>query len=399
MPEQATIERVTRLLAYMLRHQPSDFDVELDRQGWAPVEDVLSALIERTGDDLTEDDLEAAIKAGDRARYDMQDGKICALYGHSVEIDPGEGAEPPFDLFVGIPARDRDRLERFGLRGGRRRFLHLATTVEEAREVGRRSAVEYCIVKVDATDAWEQGIDFYDRKSLWMAVELPTYALEIIETHDDGQDPNEGRRGGGRGDRDRGGRGGRGGRERGGRDRGGRGRGRGRDEERSERKPREEREPRAELDSGEERRPRVERKPRAERKPREEREPREERDSGEERKPRVERKPRAEREPREERDSGDDRRPRVERAPREERPKREPRARKEEPKTDSQDSGGFGLGVANADKAEKPKRAPKPAAMKPRAPKEEPKPEAKPAAKAKPAPAPKSAGPGFGEGI
>ena len=348
MPEQATIERVTRLLAYMLRHQPSDFDVQLDRQGWAPVEDVLRALIERTGDDLTEDDLESAIKAGDRARYDMQDGKICALYGHSVEIDPGEGAEPPFDLFVGIPARDRGRLERFGLRGGRRRFLHLATTVEEAREVGRRSAVEYCIVKVDATDAWEQGIDFYDRKSLWMAVELPTYALEIIETHEDGQDPNEGRRGGGRKDGERGGRGGRGGRER-----GGRGRGRGRDEERGGR---------------------------GERQPREERAPREDSDSNEERRPRVERKPRAERA---------ERKPREERAPREERPERKPR--KEEPKAESQESGGFGLGVAGAPKEAKPKRAPKPAAKKPSAPKEEPK--------AKPAPAPKPAGPGFGEGI
>ncbi|MDF1799646.1 MAG: RNA 2'-phosphotransferase [Planctomycetota bacterium] len=246
------IERVTRLLAYMLRHQPGDFDLELDNFGYAEIDDVLRALAERTGEDFDEDDLAQAIESGDRPRYEIVDGKIRALYGHSIEIDPGETAEPPEDLFVALPARDRERMERYGLRGGRRRFLHLALTLDEARESGRRAAIEYVVIKVSAVDAWEQGVDFYDRKSIWLAPELPTYSLEVVGEYDDGTDPAERRRAreGSRGPRreERGGRG----RERGGRgrgrdeERGGRGGrgGRGRDEERSA--PREEprREPR-----------------------------------------------------------------------------------------------------------------------------------------------------------
>jgi len=239
-------ERITRLLAYMLRHQPDDFDVELDKEGFGDVDDVVRALTERTGEEITRADLERAIDSGGRQRYEIVEDKIRALYGHSIQIDPGKSCEPPAELFLGMPARDQERMERFGLRGGRRRFLHLSLTEEEAKETGARTAEEYVVVRVKATDAWEEGVDFYDRISIWLAPELPSYALEVISTYDDGSDPvvrrgegaparggdHRGGRGGerrgrggdrgGRGD-ERGGRGGRGGRERGGRDRGERG--------------------------------------------------------------------------------------------------------------------------------------------------------------------------------
>ena len=42
--QQELLERLTRSLAYMLRHQPEEFDLELDEEGFAEVEDVLDAL-------------------------------------------------------------------------------------------------------------------------------------------------------------------------------------------------------------------------------------------------------------------------------------------------------------------------------------------------------------------
>ena len=195
MIDTQMIERVTRLLAYMLRHQPGEFDLDLDKYGYAEIEDVLHALAERTGEDFEEGDIAEAIDSGDRPRYEIVDGRIRALYGHSIEIDPGETAEPPEELYVALPARDRERMERYGLRGGRRRFLHLSLTPEEAQETGRRAAVEYLVIKVTAVDAWEQGVDFYDRKSIWLAPELPTYALDVVGEYEDGSDPEERRRG------------------------------------------------------------------------------------------------------------------------------------------------------------------------------------------------------------
>ena len=44
MSEQISTERLTRSLAYMLRHQPDEFDIEVDKYGFADLEDVLDEL-------------------------------------------------------------------------------------------------------------------------------------------------------------------------------------------------------------------------------------------------------------------------------------------------------------------------------------------------------------------
>ena len=58
MTHPALIERITRSLAYMLRHQPEKFDLEVDAFGYADVDDVVRALNERLGEPIHRDDLE-----------------------------------------------------------------------------------------------------------------------------------------------------------------------------------------------------------------------------------------------------------------------------------------------------------------------------------------------------
>ena len=215
------IERITRSLAFMLRHQPEQFDLELDAYGWADVGDVVRALNERLGEPVRDEDVVTAVGSGDRVRYQIEGDRIRALYGHSVPVEPGDASKPPEKFYVAIPQRDLERAQRFGLRGGRRRFLHLALTEEDARESGRRNAVDYTVLTVRALDAWEEGVNFYDRTSLWLAEEVPTHLLDVGETYHDGTERERERggrdsRGRGRGDH-------RGGRDRG-RGRGGRGR-------------------------------------------------------------------------------------------------------------------------------------------------------------------------------
>ena len=212
MSQNNNHERLTRKLAYMLRHQPDEFDVEVDKFGYADLEDVLDALSEELDEDIEEEDVSAAIEAGDRPRYEIVDGKIRALYGHSIKVDPGEPTEPPEELFLGMGSRDADRATKSGLSAGRRRFLHLATSEDDAKEMGRRAAPEYTVVTVFARDAWEDGVSFYDRKALFLSDGISTDHLEVGEVYTDG----ERRERRGRGGRDRGGR------DRGGRDRGGR---------------------------------------------------------------------------------------------------------------------------------------------------------------------------------
>jgi putative RNA 2'-phosphotransferase len=188
MTESSLIERITRSLAFMLRHQPEQFDLELDSQGWAEVGEVVRALNERLGEPVNEDDLRGAVTSGDRVRYEIRGDQIRALYGHSIQVEPGPPSKPPELLYVGIPAQDVERARRFGLRGGRRRFLHLALTEPDAAEGGKRGSRDYTVLTVRALEAWEEGVNFFDRQSLWLAEEVPTHFLQVGETRHDGRE-------------------------------------------------------------------------------------------------------------------------------------------------------------------------------------------------------------------
>ena len=189
-------ERITRSLAYMLRHQPEDFDLELDAHGFAEFEDVVRALNERLGEPIHDEDVLEAIESGDRPRYQVTDDKIRALYGHSFPIDPGEPSEPPELLYVGVGSRDAGRATRHDLRGGRRAFLHLALTFEDAVETGRRIAPEYAVITVRAKQAHDDGVEFFDRHSLFLAEAIPTDYIEVGEVRHDGILRDDSHRGG-----------------------------------------------------------------------------------------------------------------------------------------------------------------------------------------------------------
>lgn len=342
MTHPALIERITRSLAYMLRHQPEKFDLELDKEGFGELDDVVRALGERLGEPVESADVLAAVEGGDRPRYELRGSKIRALYGHSIPVEPGEPSQPPEFLYVGIDARDLQRAQQYGLRGGRRRFLHLALSAEDAREAGRRAAREYAILQVFSMDAWEEGTNFYDRRTLYLCEQVPTQYLEVLERGSDGYEPRvEGGERGERGD----------GPSRRREERGGRG-------ERSERGDRGPRHERSQDDRGPRR---DDRAPRHEdRAPRhDDRAPREER---------YER--RDERGPREDRfERRDERRgppPRRD-EPRREEPRRD-EPRREEPRRETprpaapaaNDGGGFGLGIFEEERKATPPPAPAP---------------------------------------
>ncbi len=372
MMQPSLIERITRSLAYMLRHKPDEFGIELDPQGYAELDEVLRALEERLGESIEEEDVLDAVEGGDRERYEVRDGRIRAWYGHSIDVDPGPPGKPPEVLYLGVASPDAERALRFGLRGGRRRFLHLALTPEDALETGRRLARDYTVLEIQALDAWEEGVNFYDRRALYLADPIPTEFIAVFEERHDGETPAP--RGPRRGEPER--PQGRGGRDRG-RDRDrDRDRDRGRDREparrpepaaRSERAEPSARPERAEPSARPEPAARAERRPPPERSPAPGRGPSHESDRGPER-PRT-----------------PDRVERREPAPGP-RPEAKPAPQPTAPAPARNESGGFGLGIFE-EPAPVRRPAPEPPASPP------------PPARSAPEPPPRPAGDSFGAGI
>jgi putative RNA 2'-phosphotransferase len=104
---------ISRTLSHALRPEPWLYELELDAEGWTPVEAVLAGLRAERNDwrDLAADDLAEMIATSTKRRHEMADGRIRALYGHSV---PGKLARtpspPPERLYHGTSPKTLDAI-------------------------------------------------------------------------------------------------------------------------------------------------------------------------------------------------------------------------------------------------------------------------------------------------
>lgn len=176
---------LSRVVSHALRHEPWLYELELDDEGWAPVEQLLTALREKGGDWEAVDRaaLEGMLATATKRRHELDGDRIRALYGHSV---PGRircrAATPPARLFHGTAPETWAEIQVDGLLPMRRQFVHLSVDRETAVMVGRRKSVSPIVLKVDATGAAAAGICFYEGNELvWLADRVPTDFIKLAE--------------------------------------------------------------------------------------------------------------------------------------------------------------------------------------------------------------------------
>ena len=78
---------LSREISYALRHAPWEYELEMDEEGWVPVEQLLDAL-HRTvkWSNICEADLKEMIEKSEKKRHELADGRIRAFYGHSIPM-------------------------------------------------------------------------------------------------------------------------------------------------------------------------------------------------------------------------------------------------------------------------------------------------------------------------
>ena len=98
------LKRLSKFLAVILRHNPSDFAIELDEHGFAAIEPVWQAILKKYGDTYSYEELETIVEGDEtgKKRYEILGDKIRAMYGHSqiseISYPP---AIPPETLYHG----------------------------------------------------------------------------------------------------------------------------------------------------------------------------------------------------------------------------------------------------------------------------------------------------------
>ncbi|WP_145367728.1 RNA 2'-phosphotransferase [Maioricimonas rarisocia] len=168
---------LSRTISHALRHAPWLYELELDDEGWTPVEPLLTALRREREEwaDLTETDLGRMIAAMPKQRHELKDGQIRALYGHSLAGKlKKEPAEPPQYLYHGTAPDTVQLITSGGLLPMSRQYVHLSSDEATALQVGHRKAGRPVILRIDAATAHAAGVPFYlGNENVWLADSVP----------------------------------------------------------------------------------------------------------------------------------------------------------------------------------------------------------------------------------
>jgi putative RNA 2'-phosphotransferase len=180
-----SLTELSKTVSHALRHEPWLYELELDDEGWVPVDQLLDGL-HGLGDEWAGVDratLERMVANASKARHELRGDRIRALYGHSVPGRIGkQPARPPDVLYHGTSPATVGRVLDDGLRPMGRQYVHLSPDRATAVQVGLRKARPCAVLRVDAARAWADGVRFYrGNDQVWLADAVPADYLQELD--------------------------------------------------------------------------------------------------------------------------------------------------------------------------------------------------------------------------
>lgn len=168
--------KLSKEISYALRHAPWKYELEIDDKGWVDISQLIMSLNDSEDwQGLNEQDLYRMTESSDKKRHEISNGKIRALYGHSIpQKILKEPKSPPKILYHGTVRRFIPAIKKKGLIPQSRQYVHLSIDIETAFQVGKRRDSEPDILKIRALDAWNEGLSFYyGNQKVWLADFVP----------------------------------------------------------------------------------------------------------------------------------------------------------------------------------------------------------------------------------
>lgn len=169
---------LSKTLSYALRHNPYEFDIELDQEGWVDLVSLLNSLRKiKSYENVTAEDIQKIIKDSSKTRFDLDtsNNRIRAFYGHSVEDRiVKEMTAPPGTLYHGTDPLTAQIILKQGLKPMTRQYVHLSTDHRTAMVTGRRKCMSPLILTIHSKDAHARGIKFYiGNQDVWLSDFIP----------------------------------------------------------------------------------------------------------------------------------------------------------------------------------------------------------------------------------
>jgi putative RNA 2'-phosphotransferase len=173
---------LSKLLALLLRHQADAHGLALDPEGFVPLDQVLAAINQKGGWDwVRAEHVEQVIAQQAKRRYEIVDGDIRAIYGHSLATAISYPVvEPPDVLLHGTARRFVDVILREGLRPMNRQYVHLTDDPALAQLTGRRRDARPAILRIEAAQAHTAGVAFFQADNgIFLAKLVPAEYIAV----------------------------------------------------------------------------------------------------------------------------------------------------------------------------------------------------------------------------
>jgi len=158
---------LSKLMSFLLRHDPSAAGLRMDQEGWVSVDDLVEGIRKRWRNAnlyswVRREHVVAVAVLDPKGRFELRNGMIRARYGHSARLNlrlsyPRDHSSRT--LFHGTAPENLDSIMREGLKPMKRGFVHLSLSLEDACEVGRRRSSKPAVLVIDAECLRKHGIE------------------------------------------------------------------------------------------------------------------------------------------------------------------------------------------------------------------------------------------------
>lgn len=173
-----------RLLTYVLRHKPESIDIEVDKNGWTDVTQLILKINShpKLKERINFSKLKSLVDTDSKSRFEFKDSftKIRACQGHTIKVDLQLKEEaPPEILYHGTIEKSLKLILKEGIKKMSRHAVHLSTDIETATEVGSRRATPL-LLKIEALRMRADGYKFYkSTNGVWLTEKVPPKYIKV----------------------------------------------------------------------------------------------------------------------------------------------------------------------------------------------------------------------------
>jgi putative RNA 2'-phosphotransferase len=177
-----SLDSTSKFLSLVLRHQPEVIGMQLDPEGWLPIDELIENA-NRKGNELSLELLHDVVASCEKKRFSLSDDglKIRANQGHSVaDVELNlELVTPPNQLFHGTVAAFIESIREQGLLKRSRNHVHLSADIETAKKVGARRG-KPLILTIRTKAMHESGHSFYlSANGVWLTDAVPAQFIQF----------------------------------------------------------------------------------------------------------------------------------------------------------------------------------------------------------------------------